>query len=171
MKMIKIKLKVLTELVILNNEDDKNKIKGSNAILLDKSIYGIDISKRKLFDKNISSLKPILEVNSYVTKIVKSINKKKEVWYAIAPLGVVDGINTNISKVFINDKFYSIKEINDEYITIIVDNSVKVNDIVEIFGSNNRLDYFIKDNIFNTINHITSIISINYEKSSKKLKS
>ena len=52
-----------------------------------------------------------------------------------------------------------------------MDNSVKVNDIVEIFSSNNRLDYFIKDNIFNTINHITSIISINYEKSSKKLKS
>lgn len=159
------------ELVILNNENDKNKIKGSNAILLDKSIYGIDTSKRKLFDKNISSLKPILEVNSYVSKIVKSINKKKEVWYAVVPLGLVDGINTNISKVFINDKFYSIKEINDEYIVVIVDNSINVNDIVEIFGPNNRLDYFIKDNIFNTINHITSIISINYEKSSKKLKS
>lgn len=159
------------ELVILNNENDKNNIKGSNAIILDKSIYGIDTSKKKLFDKSVTSLKPILEVYSYIEKIVISNTRKKELYLAIIPFGSIDGLNKNITKVFINNKFYNFKEIKEEYSIIIVDNSIKENDIVEIIGANNRLDSYIKDDILNNIYFITSTLSISYEKNAKKLKS
>lgn len=159
------------ELVILNNENDKNKIKGSNAIIVDKSIYGIDTSKKKLFDKSVSTLKPILATFSYINKIVVSNIKKKELYYAVIPFGFNNGLSKNISKVFINDKFYILKEIKDEYSIIIVDDSIKENDIVEIIGVNNKLDSYIKDDIFNYIYFITSNLSINYEKNTKKLNS
>lgn len=159
------------ELVILNNENDKNKIKGSNAIIVDKSIYGIDTYKKKLFDKSVSILKPILETFSYIDKIVVSNIKKKELYYAVIPFGFNNGLSKNISKVFINDKFYILKEIKNEYSIIIVDDSIKENDIVEIMGVNNRLDSYIKDDIFNYIYFITSNLSINYEKNTKKLNS
>ncbi len=159
------------ELVILNNENDKNKIKGSNGIIVHKSIYGIDTSKKKLFNKNVSNLKPILEVYSFVNKIEKVINKGKELYYIIIPMGLVDGIHPNITKVFINGKFYNIKEINEEYMIAMGDNLVKTLDKVEIIGFNNRLDSFIKDDIFNNIHSITSTVTISCEKNSKKLKS
>lgn len=159
------------ELVILNNENNKNNIKGSNAIILDKSIYGIDTSKKKLFDKSVSNLKPILEVYSKIEKIVISNIKKKELYLAIIPFGSIDGLNKNITKVFMNNKLYNFKEIKEEYSIIIVDNSIRENDIVEIIGTNNRLDSYVKYNIFNDIYSITSTLSISYEKSIKKLKS
>lgn len=159
------------ELVILNNENDKNNIKGSNAIILDKSIYGLDTSKKKLFDKSVTSLKPILEVYSYIEKIVISNTRKKELYLAIIPFGSIDGLNKNITKVFINNKFFNFKEIKEEYSIIIVDSSIKENDLVEIIGANNRLDSYIKDDILNNVYFITSTLSISYEKNTKKLKS
>jgi len=148
------------ELIILNNENDKAKIKESNAIILDKSIYGIDTKKKKLFDKSVSNLKPTLEIFSYVDKIVTSNFKKKEVCYAIIPMGSINGLTNNISKVFINDRFFNIKEIKEEFSIIVVDNSISENDKVEIIGSNNRIDFYIKDDVFINLNALTNGLTI-----------
>lgn len=118
------------QLVILNNELDKNKIKMSNAIILDNSIYGIDTSKKKLFVKNTFNLSSILEVYSTIIKIVKIKNE----YIGLIPMGLLHGLNTN--KVFINDKYYNIKDIKNNYTLINIDENIKVNDQVEIMGSN-----------------------------------
>lgn len=118
------------QLVILNNELDKNKIKMSNAILLDNSIYGIDTSKKKLFVKNNFNLSPVLEVYSTIIKIVKIKNE----YIGVIPMGLLHGLNTN--KVFINDKYYNIKDIKNDYTLISIDENIKVNDQVEIIGFN-----------------------------------
>lgn len=157
------------ELIILNNENDKNNIKGSNAIIVDKSIYGIDVSKKKLFSKEISKLKPVLEINSYIDKVVANKKGKKDIYLGVMPFGLKHGMTKNITKVYINDKFYNIREIKDSYTLIEIDDYIKEKDIIELIGTNNRLDFYIKDGIFNYMYCITSTLEISYEKGEDNL--
>jgi len=151
------------ELIILNNENDKNKIKMSNAIILDKSIYGIDVAKKKLFSKEISSLKPILEIISYIDKVKIMLKGKKESYIGVMPFGLVHGFSKSINKVYINGNFYNIREIKDEYTLIDIDSSIKENAKIEIIGSNNRLDFYVKDEVFNAIYSFSNTLCVIYK--------
>lgn len=127
------------ELVILNHEKDKTKIKLSNAIKLDASIYGIDTVKKGIFKKEIFPFKPILEIKSHLTKIVVKRSGKKETFIGVIPFGFNQGLSSSISKVYIKNKLYSIKEIYSEFALVLIDASIHVDDLVEIVGQHNPL--------------------------------
>lgn len=148
------------ELVILNNEDEKNKFKMSNAIILDNSIYGISNIKNGLsgiFKKEAIITKPILNVFSEIVRIIVTRKGKKESFVAVIPFGSNHGMINNIAKVFIHDKLFSIKEVTKEYTLINVDSKIKEKDVVTISGVHNPIA-----NIQN-IGLLTSNLSIVYE--------
>jgi len=144
------------KLFILNNEDDKNKIKDSNAILIDKSIYGMNNIKNSLFSKEEKHFKQIFELHSKIINIKKEIKGKKEKIYAIIPYGLLNGMNEKINKVWINNNHYNIIQIKNKFMIVLVDNNVKIDDEVLIIGCDNPLENYIYPNtllyfsIFNT---------------------
>lgn len=150
-------------LMILNNEHDKNKIKGSNAIKLDYSIYGFNDVKKKLFKKEDKMLKQVFTLNSQVGKIKKEIKNKKEKFVATVPFGYLDGMNDNIKKVWINDKLFPIIKIKDDYTLVQVDENVSIEDIVQIIGSKNSLEDYFNDNVLAYLGLFNSNLPIIYE--------
>ena len=107
----------------LNNELDKNKIKLSNTLKLDYSIYGFNLKKDKISLKTCLTLK---------TKIIKINKKKKEILEGIIYIGYLNGLSKNIKEVIINDKTYNILSINREYTIIDIDSEVNIDDWVII---------------------------------------
>jgi len=148
-------LRLDLKLFILNNEDDKNKIKNSNAIMLNKSIYGINENKYKLFNKPENSFKQIFELYSKIIKIKKEIKGKKIKYFGIIPFGTLNGMLKNINKVWINNKLYNVLEVCDTYSVILIDENVKVDDVVLITGDANSLDNYLENNLlyFNILNN------------------
>lgn len=110
----------------LNNELDKNKIKLSNTLKLDYSIYGFNLKKDKI------SLKTCLTLKTKIIKINKERKKKKEILEGIIYIGYLNGLSKNIKEVIINDKTYNILSINREYTIIDIDSEVNIDDWVII---------------------------------------
>jgi len=152
------------QIMIFNNEEDKNKIKISNAIKLDYSIYGINNIKKSLFKKEEANLKQTFTLNSKITKIIKNIKNKKESFIGIIPFGYLNGLTEDITKIYINNKLYNIKEIKDEYSLIEIDNSINVNDTVEITSFNNPLEAYYPLNTLIYYNILSTNLPIIYQK-------
>ncbi len=150
------------ELMILNNEKDKDNIKMSNAILLDASVYGIDVSKKKIFAKEVFQLKPVLQVYSKIERISPQKKGNKNKLVATIPLGKMQGL-INLNHVFINNKPFKIKEIKNDYTLINVDYSVRENETVEIIGINKPAYSF--QEIF----YLVSNLDIYYEEAKEQL--
>lgn len=157
-------LRLDLKLFILNNEDDKNKIKHSNAIILNKSIYGINENKYKLFSKFDNSFKQIFELNSKIIKIKKEVKGKKVKYIGIMPFGYLNGITKNINKVWINNNLYNILEIKDNYSLILVDEKINVSDLVFITSYQNPLENYIENSLlyFNILNNNFPILYNDY---------
>lgn len=136
-------------LVILNHEEDKNKIHGSNAIKLDRSIYGININKKKLFQKNIKIYQQIFSLHSKV-KLIRENNHNKKVQYiAIIPFGYCHGMKIEIKNIYINNTLYPVLRITDHFTEVLVDENVKKDMDVEITSLNNPLDNYFSINSLN----------------------
>ncbi len=152
------------KLWILNSEKDKNKIKVSNAIRFDYSIYGINYGKKKIFKKDFKRpLKQVLTLNSKIEKIKEDKTKKKEEILAVIPIGYLQGMVSEINKVYINDKLYKVKEIREEYSIIIVDGEVSLGDIVQVIGVDNPLECYLEKNILEYISVFGGNLPILYE--------
>lgn len=111
--------------------------------------------KIKLHNKNISEttltndlkLKKVLSLYSEVVNINK-IKKGEFVGYgakyiankdefiAVIPIGHADGITDSYKKVIINNKEYQIVGICMDYIMVLVDNTIKLHDKVELINDN-----------------------------------
>ncbi len=143
---------------ILNNESDKRKIKYSNAIKLDNSIYGINhYIKGKFLSKKDDSFKEAMGIYTKVVSIKKDVHKKERE-FVIIPVGYLNGMLKEIKKVFIKDKFYVVMEIRDLYSIVIGETGINIGDLVEIIGLNNPLENYIKNNTlsyFNCFNMIS----------------
>ena len=133
------------KLICLNSELDKNKIKKSNAIKLDYSIYGLNIKKEPL--------KPVLSIQAKIVKITKNMKKKKEQYIALITLGSKNGIFQNTKKVLINNKLYNILLITEEYTLIEVDKKITTNDYVTLdnltYLNNLPIIYHYPEKIYN----------------------
>lgn len=147
---------------ILNNENDKNKINNSNAILFDKSIYGINDNSQKLFASKEKNLKQVFNFYSKIYNIKKEIKGKKEKFYAIIPYGYLNGMNDKITKVWINNRLYNVLEVNERYTVIIVDNIVNIGDEVLVTGYDNPLENYINLNTLLYFNIFNSNLPILY---------
>ena len=145
------------DIICLNNEEDKNKIKLSNTIKLDYSLYGINKPKKTLFKKEELPLKQIFSLQTKIINITKNYFKKKEIIYGIIPLGFYNGLIKNISKVLINNTFYDIKEITAEYSIIIIDENINLNAEVIITNDQNPLENYLSDNTLNYFKMFTNI--------------
>lgn len=150
------------KLMILNNEHDKNKIKGSNAIKLDYSIYGINNLKKKLFKKEIQELKQVFTLNSQVVQLQKKIKNKKEKWVATIPFGYLNGMIDKIDKVYIS-KLFQVIEIKENYTLVEVDESVRVGDKVQIIGYDNSLENYLVSNVLISLGMFSNNLPIVYE--------
>lgn len=136
------------KLKILNSELDMHKIKGSNAILLDSSIYGIS-NKKKPLKKDQITLKQAFTLYSKIINIVSISKKKKTIYEGIIPFGYKNGMNPEIKKVYIHNKLYNIKEIKDDITIISLDNTISIGEIVEITSENNKIaNYKIKHPLY-----------------------
>lgn len=124
------------DLVILNHEQDKNKIKGSNAIKLSSSIYGDNNIKKSLFKKDNTKLLPTLSLNSTIIDIKRKMKSKKETFIGIIPIGTIHGLNKETNKVQINNHYFTVKEILENYSLIGVDDNVKIGDNVSLLINN-----------------------------------
>lgn len=144
------------ELYLFNNENDKKRIKTSNAILLDNSIYGIN-PKKKLFQKEVKHLKQVFSLYSTINNIKKENKGKKELFYGLIPLGSINGIS-KINKVYINNKPYNISETFKDYSLIQIDEDIKINDDVLITSDINPLEDYIDDNVISYL----SVLSYNF---------
>ncbi|CDF11517.1 alanine racemase [Mycoplasma sp. CAG:776] len=132
------------KLVILNHEENKNRIHDSNAIKLDKSVYGINFHKKRIFQKNIQTYHQIFTLHSKI-KTIKEINYNKKIQYvAIIPFGYDHGMNDIIKNVYIKNKLYSVKRITNEFTEILVDEAIKKDMDVEITSSNNPLENYFQ---------------------------
>ncbi|MCM1052422.1 MAG: alanine racemase [Ruminococcus sp.] len=154
-------LRLNLKLYILNSEYDKKKIKNSNSIILNNSIYGIN-SKKKLFQKDNKNFKQIFGLYTTIEKIKKETKGKKENFYGIIPLGNLNGLN-KITKVYINNKFYNINKTYHDYAIITVDKDIKVNDAVTITDDTNPLENYLDENTISYINILSNNIPITYE--------
>lgn len=134
------------KLFILNNENFKSPFKNSNAIKLDYSIYGINQSKPTIFKKIESEYIQIFSIHSTINKITKTLKHKKTKYIASIPFGYKNGMTEYIKKVVINDNYYNIINITDLYTLIEINESVNINDTVEITGPNNPLENYISLN-------------------------
>jgi len=151
------------ELMLFNDEEDKNKIKISNALKLNYSVYGINNVKKSLFKKEEVNLKQIFTLNSKVIRIIKNIKNKKETYTGVIPFGYLNGISEDITKVYINNKLYNIKKINDEYSLIEIDNTVNIEDKVEITSYNNPLEFYYPINTLLYFNILSTNLPIIYK--------
>lgn len=137
------------ELICLNNELDKNKIKHSNTIKLNYSILGFNLKKQ--LKKEILPLKQVLSLNTKIIKTEKNIKKKKDIYIGVIPLGYLNGFPFKINKVIINNKLYNIIKIEEEYSLIAIDKDININDIVIITNKDNPLEKYYQDNILITL--------------------
>ena len=138
------------------------KIAYANGVRLGLMMYGfsykISISKltelkRKILNKNISetiltnnlNLKKVLSLHSEVVNINKvkkgefvgynaNYIADKDILVATISIGHADGITNIYKKVMINKKTYPIIAICMDYIMVIVDQNVKVHDIVDLIS-------------------------------------
>lgn len=134
---------------ILNSEADKNKIHGSNAILLDNSVYGTYLEKRKLFQKEDISLKQVFTLYSKVIKVIKTKNNKRIKYTAIIPFGYHHGMSDLIKKIVIDSKLYNVFKILNEFTYIEVDENIKVDMEVCITGFSNPLSSYFPNQTSN----------------------
>ncbi len=142
------------KLIILNNEEDKKKIKLSNGIKLNLSIYGINkTSNKKLFKKEEpKEFKQVFTLKSHIIKINTITLKKKEILLGVIPFGSLNGLNNYITHVAIHQNLYKIYEINPEYTLIEIDKNINILDTVEITSNNNPLEDYFKENTLNYFN-------------------
>ena len=132
-----------SKLMILNHEEDKRKIQGSNAIKLDYSIYGINQSKKKMFQKKDMPLKQVLSLHSKVISVNMIPSNKKVKYTAIIPFGYHHGMSDAIKYVFIKGKLYLVEKIYNEFVYVSVDEEIKKDMDVEITSDHNPLkNYF-----------------------------
>ena len=124
------------KLKILNHEQDKNKIKGSNAIRLIDSVYGTIKNKKVFFKKEEIKYQPIMSIRSTIINIKRELKHKKEIYTGVIPFGTINGMNVQANNARIKDKSYSIKEIFEDYSLIEIDESININDTVEILIEN-----------------------------------
>ena len=151
------------QLMILNHEDDKRKIQGSNAILLDSSIYGINQTKKKLFQKAEKPFKQIFTLYSKVISI-KEVNYNKKIKYmAIIPFGINHGMNEAIKNVYIHDKLYPVVKILNEFIYVEVDSLIKKDMQVEITSIHNPIDTYLSSQTLNYFSMFSSNIPIVFD--------
>ncbi len=151
------------QLMILNNENDKRKIQGSNAILLDSSIYGINQAKKKLFQKAEKPFKQIFTLYSKVISI-KEVNHNKKIKYiAVVPFGIYHGMNEAIKYVYINDKLYPVIKILNEFIYVEVDSFIKKDMQVEITSMYNPIDTYLSSQTLNYFSMFSSNIPIVFD--------
>jgi len=150
------------KLIIINDEKDKNKIKLSNSIKLDYSIYGINDVKKSLFKKENLPLKQIFTLNSRLINIQKIRKNKKELFVGVIPFGYLNGMIDKIDKVFINNKLCEVKEIYEDYTLIDIDKNINTNDIVEIISYNNPLENYYALNTLLYFNTLCSNLPILY---------
>ena len=129
-------------IMILNYEEDKRKIQGSNAILLDSSFYGINQIKKKLFQKTDTPLKQCFTLYSKVISIKEIVHNKKTKYIATIPFGYHHGMDAAIKNVFISNKLYPIAQIRDEFSLIEVDQEIKKDMKVEITSDKNPLENY-----------------------------
>ena len=151
------------DMVCLNNEEDKNKIKLSNTIKLDYSIYGINKIKKSLFKKEEYPLKQIFTLKTRIIKIKKEESKKKEIILGIIALGYLNGFYQNIKKVIINGNFYDVYQVNQYYSLIIIDEDIKINDEVIITDANNPLENYLDGNILGYLGYFKNNLEIGYD--------
>lgn len=123
-------------LVILNHEHDKSKIKGCNAIKLSSSIYGNITSKKSIFKRENTLILPTLVLNSTIIDVKRKLKHKKEVFIGVIPIGTIHGLNNDTNKVLINNQYFYIKEILENYSLIEVNSDIKVSDKVELLINN-----------------------------------
>ena len=133
------------KLMILNHENDKRKIHGSNAIKLNASIYGINTEKKKLFQKNDISLKQVFTLGSKILDIKEITNSKKSKYVAIIPFGFHQGMKQAIKQVFIHNKLYPVKEIKEDCMLVEVGEDITKDMEVEIISSNNPLEKYFSE--------------------------
>lgn len=137
-----------SKFMILNHEEDKRKIQGSNAIKLDYSIYGINQTKKKMFQKKDMPLKQVFSLNSKVIAIKSSTNNKKVKYTAVIPVGYHHGMSDSIKYIFIKGKLYLVEKIYNEFMYVSVDCEVKKDMDVEITSCHNPLEnYYISQTL------------------------
>lgn len=135
-----------------------------NSVRLGIIMYGISLNKKQL-----PNLKPAYKLISEIIEI-KKVNKgeyvgynnsykvKKDSLIGIIPIGYCDGFysSNNLNSVLINEKQYKIVgSINMNTITVIIDKSVKVNDLVILI--NDITDY----KNYNKVTYHQAMTSIN----------
>ncbi len=157
----------LLEVVILNNENDKNKIKGSNAIKLDNSIYGFNKVKKEVFKKEIKVYKQAFTIKAKIINIKNEKRKKKDIRLGIINIGFQNGMIDKITKVKINNILYEVSMITEEYSLILIDDNVKVNDWVIITDEDNPLQNYIDGNIWQYLSFLENKFPILYDEEIK----
>lgn len=149
-------------LLILNHECDKEKKQGS-AVKLDYSIYGINDTKKKLFQKKQRPLKQILCLSSKIICIKKQVHKNNIKYVAVIPFGYYHGMNSAITKVFIKEKLYPVFKITNQFTYLLVDDKIKEDTEVEITSENNPLENYFPNNPLNYFSLFYNNIPIIYD--------
>ena len=178
--------------------EQHNKENYCNGVRLGIVMYGFkkehpSISlKRKIFNKlflvkdnfipSKLNIKPVLKFYTEVIEI-KDVLKGEIVGYsgmysatekvriALLPYGFADYLFINPSYVSINGKQYRIITNYMDITTIIIDDSVKIGDKVEIFGDNisiKKASNYAKENVYKTICSITNRVPRVYTFDGKK---
>ncbi len=151
-------------LICFNNEKDKQKIKYSNTIFLNNSLYGLNTYSKK----NPLVLKQVLTLKAKLLKITKEYKKKKEIYIGLISLGYLNGFLKNINEVLINNKSYKVLKIEAEYTLIIIDNTLTLDDDVIITSELNPLNLYYKDNILLEL-FILKNLPIQYENEEQEI--
>ena len=150
-------------LMILNYEKDKRKIQGSNAILLDESIYGINPVVKKLFAKNDKKMRQAFTLYTKISKVQIETTKNKCKYIAVVPFGYVQGMSKKIEKVFIQNKLYEVLRITSEYTYILVDEHITKDMEVEITSVRNPLEDYIPEQTLSYFRLLTQASPIIYD--------
>ena len=150
------------KLMILNDENNKEPLDKSNGIKLDSSLYGIK-KKNCLFKKDSLYLQQILSLDAKIVHKASDFKGNKEKQVAIISYGYLNGMIKNIKKVYINGKFYKIKNIKEDSTIILVDSFVKVGDIAHITCKENPLDNYINKNTLLYFSILNSNLPIVYD--------
>lgn len=147
-----------------------------------RKIYNILTNSKPIEDKSKLNLKSAFIFKTHVMRI-KQLHSGEMVGYgsnyicdkdtkiALLPYGFADFIYNNKSQVYINNKAYDIISINMDVTTIIVDESVSVNDPVEIFGNNISLrekSRQLNINVYKLVTGVTNRVPRIYKYNKKK---
>ena len=151
------------EVMLLNFEDDKKKIVGSNAIMFDYSIYGIEQNKRKLFKKEERLLKQVYALYSKVVEVREITHNKKTKFIAVISFGYYHGMNDAIKSVYIQNKLYRIDKITNEFMYVLVDETIKKDMEVEITSENNPLENYFSEHTINYFSLFHCNLPIQFE--------